>query len=275
MKHFLMLVATCFAAGVLLVPAAQAQCPAQPLDALAGPWTFSTDGFTLPPIGFLASAGRFVATVGTNRNGQPLGILQITNSGSINGSPTRLEVDAGRFALNADCTGGTLTFNLSSRPVQFDFYFVNADEIVLVGSNNADIVLGSAKRIAPPACPAQRLEALAGTWVFSVKGFSFVRQFFVASAGRFVASVGTDRNGGPLGQLLITASSSVEASPVRLERDAGRFQVNANCTGGTLTFNLSSRPIQFDFFFAGANDIVMVGSNNGDIVWGSARRFGT
>ncbi len=270
MKKFSLAVAALLAAAVFS-PSAQAQCVAAPLQSLAGTWTFSFDGFQFPPTLFLGAAGRLTATV----NAAGRGILSITATSSIDGSPVRLETDAGYFQVDDDCTGGSLQFNLSSRPVQFEFYFVNPDEIVFVGNTNRDVVLGGARRVVPFACPAQTLQALAGTWVFSFNGFRFPPTTFLASAGRFVATVGVDRGGNPTGVLALSVTSSLDGSPVRREQDAGRFQVNADCSGGQLIFNLSSRPVQFDFFFTSANTIVIVGTNNGDILVGSARRFGT
>jgi hypothetical protein len=267
MKRNIIAAATFFAAGVLLTPSAHAQCPAVPLSTLVGTWAFSAEGFQFPPTLFLGAGGRFVASI----NGGGAGVLTITQSASIDGSVVRQEVDAGRFQISDDCTRGTLTFNVSSRPIQFDFFFVNANEIVMVGTNNADIVTGEATRVVAPACPADLLGALTGTWVFSTEGFTFPPTRFLGSAGRFVASVSATG----AGVLLITQSGSIDGSPVRLETDAGRFQVDPGCAGGTLTFNTSSRPVQFDFFFVNANEILLVGTNNGDIVTGEARRFGT
>ena len=265
---------TAFSAALFLQSEAKAQtCPGLPV--LVGAWAFSTDGFNFPPTRFLASAGVFVASVGTDRAGNPIGLLAITQTTSLDGSPTRQENDFGRFQINADCTGGTLTFNVSSRPVQFDFFFVNTSEIRLIATNSADIVEGSAKRIIAAGCPANPLDALTGTWVFSSEGFQFPPTAFLAAAGRFIATPGLDRAGNPIGLLAITQTSARDGSTTRQEADAGRFQINSDCTGGTLTFNVSSRPIQFDFFFVSVNEIIFVGSNNADIVIGSARRFGT
>lgn len=264
MKRCLLVIATSLLADVLLVPSAQAQtCPANRLQLLTGQWAFSIEGFTRTPDRAVVSAGRFVA------NAQ--GLLSITASSNIQGSPVRLETDAGRFQVSAGCKGGTLTFNLSSRPMQFDFFFAGPDEIILIGSNNGDIVRGSAKRVAPAACPADRLLALAGDWSFSIDGFFVPAPRFLAWVGRFTASVGSNRTGAPIGELLITSSSSADGSPVRLETDAGRYQINADCTGGTLTFNLSSRPMQFDFVFTAQGQIAFVSTNHSDILVGSAR----
>jgi hypothetical protein len=268
MKRNIIAAATFFAAGVLVAPSAHAQCPAIPLSTLVGTWAFSAEGFQFPPTLFLGSGGRFVASI----TAAGVGVLTITQTASIDGNIVRQEVDAGRFQISDDCTRGTLTFNVSSRPIQFDFFFVNANEIVMVGSNSRDIVTGEATRVAAVACPADPLLSLSGTWVFSTEGFTFPPTRFLGSAGRFVATINATTGAGVLS---ITQSTSVDGGPTRLETDAGRFQVDPGCAGGTLTFNTSSRPVQFDFFFVNANEILLVGSNNGDIVTGEARRFGT
>lgn len=273
MKYLKLGVATLLASAVLS-PLASAQCVGAPASALLGTWTFSSSGFQIPPLGFVASAGRFTASLGAAGKN----VLSITATSSINGSPTRYETDAGSFQVLDNCTGGTLTFNLSSRPVQFEFYFVNADEIILISNsgNRTDNVVGTARRVvAAPGCPAQPLDVLVGPWVFSTQGFSIYRNFFINTGGRFIASVGADRAGQPQGQLDLSVTSVFDGSPTRREGDIGRYQINPTCTGGTLTFNLSSRPVQFDFWFSSPNSIVMISSNVGDILVGSARRYGT
>ena len=78
---------------------------------------------------------------------------------------------------------------------------------------------------------------------------NFIREPF-GIAGAINASLSTDRGGNPLGLLGIVASSSLgQGSITRQESDAGRFQVNDDCSGGTLIMNLSSRPIQYQFYF--------------------------
>ena len=256
-----------------LAPAAEVRCSAIPAQSLLGTWTFSTSGFPIIPTLFVGSVGNFTASITpSGRN-----ILSITATSATDATVTRYETDAGSFQVNSDCTGGTLTFNLSSRPVQFEFYFVNSDEIVLISNsgNRTDNVVGTARRqTIPLVCPSEPLSIFTGPWVFTTSGFkySFPIQ---SSAGRFVASVGLDRALRPLGLLAINATSVNNGSPTRQEQDAGRYQINADCSGGTLTFNLSSRPVQFDFWFDGPNRIVMISSNQGDIIVGSARRAGS
>lgn len=276
MKYFSLAVTALLAVGAFS-SSAQAQCPVPgaPLQALVGTWGFSTQGFQVPFFHFLAAAGRFTASINPTTG---RGVLTVTATSSLDGSIVRQEVDAGNFQVDDDCTGGTLRFNLSSRPIEFEIYFVNADEITLVANTNRDAVVGTAKRVVPVACPAVALQALAGTWIFSTDGFTVLPRGdnqILTSAGRFVATVALDRGGNLAGVLAISATSSLDGSSTRREQDAGRFQVNTDCSGGTLIFNLSSRPVQFDFYFSGPNSIVMVGIRNGDIVVGSARRFGT
>jgi len=251
-------------AVMLMAPHAQAQCP---LGALAGTWIFSVDGFQVPAFQFLSSAGRFVATVGTDRAGNPQGILTITQTSAINSSITRLETDTGRFQFSDDCLGGTLTFDTSSRPIQFDFFLVNSGEMVLVGTNNGDVVSGTARLATALTCPANPLSAIGGTWVFSVEDFDLVRAFpEITAAGRFVA------NGAVLNVL---ESAGVFGGNVRLEASSGRVSVNDDCSGGTLSFSVAGRVIQFDYFFASANRILLSSSTSGNIITGEARRLGS
>ena len=130
-------------AGAVTAPPAHAQCT---LDTFTGTWVFSMEGFAVPRIQVLAAAGRIVATISPSGSG----VLAITSTSGVNGTTTRLEKDAGRFQVNSDCSGGTLTFNLSSRPAQFDFFFVHFGKIVFVGTNNGDVLLGKAERTGTP-----------------------------------------------------------------------------------------------------------------------------
>ena len=92
-------------------------------------------------------------------------------------------------------------------------------------------------------------------------------------AGVWNGSTGLDRGGNTIGLLAITATSSlgVEGSVARLEADAGRHQANADCSGGTLHFNLSSRPVQFDFWYAdGFQQLYFISTNSTPILgWAS------
>jgi hypothetical protein len=126
-----------------------------------------------------------------------------------------------------------------------------------------------------PICSASLstpLEAFVGVWGFSTDGSTLSAQPFV-SAGVFVASIGTDSAGNRIGVLAITATSSNNGQITRLERDAGSFQVNPDCSGGTLVFNLSSHPFAFDFWFAGGTSRIVFTSNTSqNVISGSGGR---
>jgi hypothetical protein len=143
---------TCVSAVLLMTPQAQAQCPspaalANPLILFAGApgstptvWTFRLDGQVLSAQ--FASAGQLTASI---RAGGPpfVGLLSVTQSSTYQ----RLETDAGYFSVNSDCSGGTLTFNLSSRPIQFDFWFDEGfGEIRFVSTTAVAVVSGTARR---------------------------------------------------------------------------------------------------------------------------------
>ncbi len=254
-------------AALLIAPNARAACTAQPLTALSGTWVFSTEGFSIPYFQFLGSAGSFTATTGVDNNGLPVGNLTIVETEGLNGSIARVEPDKGHYQLNDACTGGTLNLFVGSRPEQFDFFFINSTEMVLVGSQNGDAISGSARLRSPLTCTASPLAAIAGTWVFRFDGFDLTRGFpEVASAGRFTAT----------GSVLdVVQTGGVFGGNVRYEPSRGTIQVTSDCSGGSMTFALSGRPMLFDYYFADPNRIVLVGSIGGDIITGTARRFGT
>jgi hypothetical protein len=145
-KSWTILSSTPLLAGLLLATSALAQpapasCSASlvsPLQALIGTWTFSMDG-SIPPAQAFASAGQFVASIGTDQRGH----LTITTTSSQ--QMTTLETDAGTYQVFPDCSGGTLTFNLSTRPLQFNFWFSGAGEIRFVSTTSGATILGTAE----------------------------------------------------------------------------------------------------------------------------------
>lgn len=237
-----------------------AQCPADPLLALSGRWTFNIQG--TPTNRALnhdfAIAGQFVASA--TRPGFPspngVGWLTITATSWINGSVTRLESDIGRYQLNADCSGGSLIMNLSSYPMQYDFWFQNGGQSMhIVSTVNGKPAIGSAT-LAPAGCPAgvSAIDLLSGFYTFRYQGVPWLPAPF-GIAGVFEASrrplfnpsfLDADR-----GRLDVRATSNLGfgGSVARLEGDVGHYSVNADCLGGTLTFNLSSQPVQYQFYF--------------------------
>jgi hypothetical protein len=237
-------------------------CAVNPLTLLVGTWTYSTHGFA-PGTEPFASAGQFTATLGT-RGGQPIGLLSVLSTASMNGQITRQETDAGTFQIFDDCSGGTLTFNLSSRPLRFDFWFSrDGNQIRMVSTISGFTIVGTATR-GGSACP---IAFPNGRWIFTTEGFapaSPLQPF--ASAGQFVP-------GAKPGTLIITNTADILGSVTRLETDAGTFQLFPDCSGGTLTFNVSSRPLTFDFWFAtGATELRLISTTSGVTVWGSANQ---
>jgi len=132
----------------------QSQCAAaisNPLQALVGSWAYSTKGF-VPATAAFASAGQFVAAIGT-KSGSPVGVLVITQTSSANGQITRTEMDSGTYQIFPDCSGGTLTFNLSSNPLTFDFWFANGGSEIKAASNLPGTTLGfGGKRVGCLPC---------------------------------------------------------------------------------------------------------------------------
>lgn len=269
-------------------------CLANPLSGLSGNYVFQIEGVQPYTYGI---TGVFNARTGVDRGGATVGVLQITASSILGisifdplsiGSPasyTRLETDAGRYTVYANCTGGTLIFNLSSRPMQFDFWFFDGGrQIYIVSSLGGRPATGRAA-VGTNGCPAgvtNPLTLLNGNTTFSAHGiespFGGNLQLTgfpnYAIAGVWNATTGLDRGGNTVGGLAITATSTlgVEGSVARLEADAGRHQANADCSGGTLHFNLSSRPVQFDFWYADGFQRMYFISTSGPAVLGEASR---
>lgn len=293
---------------------AQAQCPANSLTALSGNYVFSAEGIAPLVYGI---TGVFKATTGVDRAGNPIGILTITATsfyepqvarfmGPSNGnqpttksstgsrSATRLETDTGNYQINADCTGGTLSMKLSSRPMQYDFWFFDGGRQIYFVSTINGLQANGRAAIAPAGCPAgvtNPIQLLVGNSSFVARGFgpqAVLRRIVTFStdrrdgggwgqedssyaiAGTWNASLGADPR---IGRLLINATSDLSGSITRQEFDAGSFQANADCSGGQLIFNLSSHPVQFDFWWAeGFQRLAFISTSAGVPVIGSASR---
>jgi hypothetical protein len=246
------------AAGLLITPKAQAQCPAI---SLLGAWTFSSDGFQTSsprsPFFFLAGAGTFVA----NANG----ILNITETNAVEFSINR-DSENGKFTLNSDSCGGTLMFYGGARPDSYDFYVKNANEIVYVGTQAGDSIRGKATRATAFFCPADPRQALVGSWVFSLDGFNLNSGISeIASAGRFVANAD--------GTMNIAETTDLNGGVSR-DSPTGKFGVATDCSTGTLTFYSASRVAKYDFFFTDQNNIVFISTVQGEVITGEGRRFG-
>jgi hypothetical protein len=276
-------------------------CLANPLTGLAGNYTFQIEGIYPHAYGI---TGTFNASIGTNRAGASVGVLRVTATSFFTAtfagaaSVTRLETDIGSFQVNPSCTGGTLTFNLSSHPMQFDFYFSDAGRQISIISTINGLEATGVAIAGPTGCPAGlpgALQLLPTRWAFTARGVGVfaqtssarqpagVRQVQVVPspnnpfgiAGFWDASVGADRAGNPLGILAITATSNLGylgQSVTRLEADAGRYQANADCSGGTLTHNMSSRPMQYDFWYVSGFQKMFFIATNGVPALGEASR---
>jgi hypothetical protein len=156
------------------------------------------------------------------------------------------------------------------------------------------------------SCPdtiTNRLELLQGEWAFNTAGTGLpfsqrkqgsgqARRLYgnspdnpagsglkqgvgqpVASAGSFLASMRNDANGVPVGALTITTTTSRNGEIVQ-ETGTGTYQAFSDCSGGTLTFNLESGPVSYNFYFGASGDISLVGIDIGDTIWGSGSRGG-
>ena len=264
MKRSMFVLATLMATSLMAHDPTPA-CLANPLSGLTGNHVFQIEGQAGYQYGI---TGVFNASTAVDRGGNTVGVLKITAS-SILGHPTainqydtitytRLESDAGKYTVNADCKGGSLIFNLSSRPMQFDFWFFDGGrQIYIVSTSSGRQAVGRAA-VGTNGCPAgvtNPLTLLNGNSTFSghsVQVGPFIENLGYTIAGVWNAFTGLDRGGNTVGGLAITATSSLGffGSVTRLEADAGRHQANADCSGGTLHFNLSSRPVQFDFWYA-------------------------
>ena len=268
------------ALAAFAVPAQlSAQCPANPLSVLSGPWTFNVQGLPIQGAAnnnSFAIAGQFRASIGADRAGNPIGVLTINATSSINGSTTRSENDIGRFQINSTCTGGTLIMNLSSYPMQYDFSFYNGGQSIYIVSTLAGRDATGSATVGVAGCPAGNpLTLFSGNYALKLQHIAIAGGPFQDThgmAGRLVAS--TDGGATPRGLLAITATSNFteQHSVTRLERDAGSYQINDDCSGGTLIFNLSSRPLQYQFYFRAGFQELDVISISGVAIYGVISR---
>jgi hypothetical protein len=129
---------------IKLVPSSAA-CPAgtsNPLNVFAGTWTFAMDGQAPSGTPF-AAAGQFAAAVNPVNN-TPTGLVAVTQSSS---TTVSMETDTGTYQVLADCSGGSMVFNVSNQPTSFDFWFANAfNELSFVSTKAGVELRGSAKR---------------------------------------------------------------------------------------------------------------------------------
>jgi hypothetical protein len=260
-------------------------CPATPLSLLSGPWTFNSQTIAANDFARLnwSWTGRFVASTSVDRGGNAIGVLDITatslltNNGGADNA-TRQERNVGRFQIFDDCTGGTLTFNLGSRPMQYDFWFYDNRQSIRMISTTPGFGAAGSAHVGVAGCPVgvtDPLSLLSGVYsakIQALPNFSLEAYGLVGLVG---AQVGRDRANNPIGQLAILATSSVgnEGSIVRLESDAGLYSVDADCTGGVLNFNISSRPTEYHFYFRAGFQTMDVLSLKGPSAYGVLSRY--
>ncbi|HLH15803.1 MAG TPA: hypothetical protein VKX45_01215 [Bryobacteraceae bacterium] len=118
------------AALLLLAPSVKAQCPAgaTPLSVLVGGWSYKAEFVSsqpFPPVFSYVAAGTFTASIGTDRSGNPVGLLRSVQSSQLNGNPIRFESDYGAstYVGFPNCGGVTLVFKFSTKPVTYDCWF--------------------------------------------------------------------------------------------------------------------------------------------------------
>jgi len=121
--------------------------------------------------------------------------------------------------------------------------------------------------LAPSAfgqCPAEPLNAFAGTWVFHTEGVSF---WGSAAVGKITATVGANKAGQPQGVLNVIESSNFTGPGGngllnRFLTYQGIYTMFNDCSGGTLMLNSNfNQHLQYDFYFrpsATGLEIVMV-----------------
>jgi hypothetical protein len=77
----------------------------------------------------------------------------------------------------------------------------------------------------------------------------------------------------PRGLLSTTITTSRNGEVVQ-ETGTGTYQVFSDCSGGSLTFNLESGPVSYNFFFGTSGDISLVGTDFGDTLSGLGKKGG-
>jgi hypothetical protein len=212
----------------------------------------------------------------------------LSGGGAI-GPPTPFQ--GANFVINNEYKGSaTQKFDKNNKPAGFEVTVSATISFILVGTGTVQlpILLGGAKTgiegggtlilfSESSTCATNNtsnpLLTLFGTWTYSTEGFAPSAQPS-ASAGRFVAGIGINEAGNPVGLLTITASSSNDGQIVRLEQDVGSYTIFPNCSGGTLTFNLSTGPRQYDFFFVNGSKMFFVSTTPGVTVRGTAEAGG-
>ena len=290
----LLLAMICFIAVSLIALPAAAQCPANPLSLIDGQtWVYQTAESDFLTSGS-STIGRFTASIvgvtAATPNGRgALTVTQTLVDTGTSGTPTvtRLATASGRYIVYPDCSGGELMFMLGGYAVQYEFVFLGGfTEMYLVSDSllplhNASTQYGTAKLSAAPACPAGTapLNYLGGTtWSFHAESpFWFTAgPVGAASVGIFKPTVGTDKNGNPIGVLAISETlNTANGAVTRLAGATGRYTVYPDCSGGELFFNLGHQWVQFEYVLINANEMYMLTDSwaDGLVMAGHAKRY--
>lgn len=165
MRRYMTLLAICLLAATLFTIPASAQCMPNALPSITGIWGFKLSGFNVaggPGMGFIAAAGKFIATVGPNvrANNAPTGFIQSWITINHNGTTfTTLMPVSGTYQVDnqarpgdpPDCTTGTILLASGTNPstvrsVRYQLH-EGGTKMFLVSVDNDGVVLsGEASR---------------------------------------------------------------------------------------------------------------------------------
>ncbi len=139
---------------------------------------------------------------------------------------------------------------------------------------SAILVLASVL-MAPMASAQCPLSTLSGTWAFHITDISFQPLawqdiFVLGSAGQFTVT-GATRDNGIVGVLSTIDTTSKNLGIFRQEVGGGSYTLLPGCNGGTITFtNTNSGLGSYDFYWAGASQLYLIGIDAGTLKGGVA-----
>ena len=248
------------ATALLLSTAAQAQCPADPLNNTT--WSFHAEeaDYNFTNVGGASYIGTFkVARTTIARTFAVTGTMTVNTGGGV----TRLASIVGSAQL--DGQGGTLMFSFGRQSVLWQFVFGNScSEIDLVsetmGNPSINQVLdGKALRIDNqqpcPANPYLLLDVSSAPtgWSFHTEQGTYQGTPGLSGIGtlipRFVSN-GRDPNARGILTANVTANAGPGLAVYRNAISGGQYQVYGDCSGGTLQFQVGPAAVQYEFVFA-------------------------
>jgi len=226
-----------------------------------------------------ASIGKFTAKYAAATSTTPAkGTLAVSQTVSYNGSVTGASALSGRYSVSADCSGGTLMIAMGGQQVQYEFIFANNfTEMFLINgetigpSNAFNAIWGKAKVGPPTACAGTPLQAVGTSpWSYQLHPGYYWGSYPGASVGMFSGSVNAAGQGVLKG--FVTRREFGGGTTAFGGQTAGRYQVNADCSGGSLTITGAGDPVQLDFLFVDTAFTQMYILNTTDVV--SSPRYG-